>query len=403
MKVILAGRLIDGTEQPSQLNVALLVEEDKIVEIVPQDQLKELPEDCERIDLKEYTVLPGLIDGHLHLSFSCTFNPLVELFQEEDEVIALRILKNAEEALKAGITTVRDCAAKGNSIMKVRDAIKKGWFEASEIICCGMPITTTGGHLHFMGQECDTQDEVRKAIRLAHKQEADFIKVMVSGGNMTHGSNSRMNQYDLEMLKLIVDESHQLGKKVSAHVHTVEGIRNCVEAGVDTLEHCSYLTESGMEYDADLAEKIREKGLFVCPAMGKAYTLPPEQGAPLPEKIAMWAEFTGGRFETTRRMYQQGVKIFAGTDGGCKLTKPGDYYETLKTLHEKVGMTKEDVIRSATTVAAGALGIEDRVGSLRRGMQADIIAVEGNPQETLESLGKIAFVMKKGSVVKSRV
>ena len=234
----------------------------------------------EIIDAGDSYVLPGLIDAHLHLSFSSSAQPLDQLYRDDEATVLLRMVRAAQMELRSGVTTVRDSGSKGMSILQLRDFIRRGELEGPDILAAGMPLTITGGHCNFCGLECDSREEAVKAVRLLCKQGVDYIKVMVSGGNMTPGSDSLIDQYDQDTLKAIVCEAHERGKKVSGHVHSVIGVENAVEAGFDTLEHCSFKTAEGADYREELAAKMREKHIAVNPAMGKAYVLPPE--VPLP-------------------------------------------------------------------------------------------------------------------------
>lgn len=354
----------------------------------------------EIIDAGDNYVLPGLIDAHLHLSFSSSAQPLDQLYGDDEATVLLRMVRAAQMELRSGVTTVRDSGSKGMSILQLRDFIRRGELEGPDILAAGMPLTITGGHCNFCGLECDSREEAVKAVRLLCKQGVDYIKVMVSGGNMTPGSDSLIDQYDLDTLKAIVYEAHQRGKKVSGHVHSVIGVENAVEAGFDTLEHCSFKTPEGADYREELVAKMREKHIAVNPAMGKAYVLPPEEAAPLPDKVAMWGAFQKSRFDTTEAMYRAGVEIIAGTDAGCKNTKFDEFYLTLNLLHEKVHMTKEDVLLSATARAAGVLGISHLVGAVEAGRQADILFVKGNPLDNLLNLKQPEMVLKRGERVR---
>lgn len=379
----------------------LLIDGEHIVKIGLLEDFAELIQ-CEKptiLDMRGYYVMPGMIDGHLHLSFSSSSQPLKELYEDDDETILLRMVKAAQMELRSGVTTVRDSGARGMSVLKLRDFIKSGEIQGPDIISAGMPITITGGHCNFCGLECDSKEDVVKAVRWLCKEGVDYIKVMISGGNMTPGSDSLIDQYPEEILQAITKEAHMRGKKVSGHVHSTVGIERAIEAGLDILDHCSFKSENGEDYRQDLVDRMASKGIAVNPAVGKAYVLPPEEAAPLPDKIAMWGEFQQSRFKTTERMYRSGVKIVAGTDAGCKNTKFDEFYLTMNLMHEKMHMPKEAVIASATFLAARTLGIGDKVGTLEEGKLADIVVLKKDPLESLLNLREVLYVMKRGERV----
>lgn len=398
MLLIKTKNLITCSNMTAQVNVqemGILIDGDKICQVDESQKIQITP-DLEVLDASSHYVLPGLIDAHLHLSFSASAQPLKELFCDHDDTILLRMAKAAQTELKSGVTTVRDCGAKGMSILNLKKFIDSGEMIGPDILAAGMPITITGGHCYFCGLEADSPGEVQKAVRMLCKQGVDFIKVMVSGGNMTPGSHSGINQYEFEILKIIVDEAHQRGKTVSGHVHSVDGMKSAIMAGFDTLEHCSFKQGTGTDIRLDLIQQMVERGIGVIPAMGKAYILPPEMAAPLPEKVAMWGDFQKSRFSSTEQMYQSGVKIIAGTDAGCKNTRFDELYLTLQLMNEKIHMTKEDVLLSATAKAADMLGISQYVGTIEPGKQADLLVVEKNPLESLLNLKTPVTVLKKG-------
>ncbi len=403
-KLIIAKNFIsctDGQAKLDQRPTGILICGENIEKVAPAEAFQKEVEDpeIEKIDGGQGYILPGLIDGHLHLSFSASRQPVTELVNDTPAQILLRETAAAQTELKSGVTTVRDCGAKGMSILELRDFIRKGVIQGPDIISCGMPITITGGHCNFCGLEADSKEEVVKAVRFLLKSGADYIKVMVSGGNMTPGSNSMIDQYEEETLAAIVKEAHERGKKVAGHVHSVAGIRRAVQAGFDILEHCSFKDGDGEDYREELVEKMKEKNIAVNPAVGKAYILPAEEAAPQPDKVAMWAEFQKSRFSTTERMYQAGVPIFAGTDAGCKNTKFNEFYLTLDMMEKKMHLSKEDVMLSATSLAADILGVGHKVGSIQPGKQADILIVKENPFDSFLNLKDVVMVMKRGKKV----
>lgn len=398
MKVILAKKMIDGYSKELKTNIGVVIEKENIVIVEQRDKLQPLLSEpgIEIIDAGDCTVMPGLIDTHVHLSFSASTNPLNEILAEEENEVLLRMAGNAQKALSAGITTLRDCGAKGYSIIKLREAINKNIIIGPRIVCSGMPLTITGGHCHFFNLEVDSKDEVIKALRKLVKNGVDFIKIMISGGNMTPGSSSKINQYSKNIVETVTEQAHMFGKKVSAHVHSTVSINDAVSSGVDVLDHCSWMKDDNVDYDQKTVEEIVAKGIYVCPAMGKSYILPPKEAAPLPEKIQLWETFQENRFYTTKKMYNSGVKIIAGTDAGCKLTEFDELWKTLLLMHEKLDMPKEEVVKSATSLAAEAIGVGNVVGTIEKGKKADIIFVDGCPYDDLSSLKRVVKVFKNG-------
>ena len=407
MKLILARRLLTCANDKARIekDMGVLIDGETIADVLPLCACQSLMEraDVEVIDAQDAVVMPGMIDAHLHLCFDSSPNPIVALETENAYQTLMRMTAAAQRELFSGVTTIRDAGAKGNSVFALRDEIRKGNLLGPDIVAAGPCITITGGHCHFLGLEVDTPDEVRRAVRQLLKDGADYIKVMISGGNMTPGSSPLIDHYDAETLSIITREAHMHGKKVAAHVHTVKGIQDAITAGIDTLEHCSYKSADapdGVDYRPELAKQLAERGIQVCPAMGKAFILSAEEGAPLPDKVAIWAAFQRSRFETTEAMYRAGVTIIAGTDAGCKNSYFDELALTLGIFEEKIHMQIEDVILGATARAAKAIDRAGLVGSIEKGKQADILFVSGDPTEDLSALRRVCRVLKRGRTVR---
>ena len=241
--ILRAARLFDGRQLLR--DAAVVIDAGVIQAVGPAAEL--LPLDSTRVankeqfDLGDRTLLPGLIDGHVHLTFSGGEQAMVDVVRDSDELLLLRAVRNAERALRAGITTVRDCGDRHNVTFTLRDAIRSGVVRGPRLVACGMPITTTAGHCHFLGLVADTTDELVRAVRRQAQAGADSIKVMATGGRLTPGSNASEAQYSAEQLRLVVEDAHRLGRRVAMHVLGTSGIRNAVAAGADTLEHLSWL------------------------------------------------------------------------------------------------------------------------------------------------------------------
>ncbi len=409
MKIIKCKTLIDGTGNKPLHDIALIINGDSISEICSLNELSTLAqnESAEIIDASAHFVMPGLIDSHVHLAFSAANDPAGDLNQDTEEHLMIRQIRNAQTALRAGITMVRDCGSRGMSLLALRDAVNTGFIQASRIFASGIPITSTGGHCHFLYGETDSEEEIVKMVRRLSRDGSDFIKVMLSGGNMTPGSSPNITQYTLKEIITLVEHSHELGKTVAAHVLNKKSIQIAVQAGIDTLEHCAFLSANGTpDFDPESIDTAIKKGLYISPAINygtvKGYVPGHKEELSDPKiqnKVRFWHELTETRFSTTKIMVQMGAKIIAGTDAGTKLTKFEDYWKILKVLNQRCGMNTMQVIESATRIPAEAMGIRDHFGTLEKGKKADLLILRKDPLQDLKNLTEIERIMLDGNLV----
>jgi imidazolonepropionase-like amidohydrolase len=336
-----------------------------------------------RADYPDSTILPGLIDSHVHLGFDGGPGPAARMRAETDSQQLILMLHRARELLGVGVTTARDLGARGYLAVAVRDAIAGGLARGPRLLAAASPVTVTGGHCWFMGGEADSEDDLRRLVRTHHKHGADLIKVMSTGGFMTTGSAPWYAQFSVAQLAVIVEEAQRVGKPVAAHAHGIEGIRRAVEAGVSTLEHCSFVTETNeRRFDENLAAMIAERGIVVCPTVNV--------NAPYV------AELTGIVVgENLMAMHDMGVRIIAGTDAGVDNTPHHQYAGGLEYL-VKLGFRAGDVVAMATTEAAAALGLGTVTGRLAPGYDADLIVVHGDPLTDIAALGRLRRVIARG-------
>jgi imidazolonepropionase-like amidohydrolase len=384
--------LIDGTGSAPIQEAAILVRDGVIDAVGPASQIQ-APSMAEQIDLGELTILPGLIDAHVHLFGTPEPGGFLATQNESEEWLLLRACSNIRLALACGLTTIRDCGSRGTIILSLAKAITGGIVPGSRVVACGAPITTTAGHCYYLGLEADGMVEVQKAVRGLHKQGVDFIKVMVTGGGITRGSNSNASQYSQEELTAIVEDAHRLGKRVAGHMHGTQGIQRAVDAGFDTIEHGSWLAlnGNGRDYDPRVVEKIIRKGIIVCRTTAGFERVPLEKANP---ECELWPAF-----EVFRNMVRDGVKLAAGTDSGIDYTPIDGYVYTLETMAGLGGMSNNAVLLSATKIAAEAVGLSSHIGTLEKGKQADLIAVSGNPLDDLRVLRNVKWVIKSGKMV----
>src|ERR1700736_3024056 len=273
-----------------------------------------------RADYPGATIMPGLIDSHVHLGFDGGPNPAARMRGETEAQQLVLMLRSARQLLGVGVTTARDLGASAYLDVVVRDAIAADLARGPRMVVAGSPITVTGGHCWFMGGEADSEDDLRRMVRTHHKRGADLIKVMSTGGFMTTGSAPWYAQFSRAQLAVIVEEAARVDKPVAAHAHGIEGIRRAVEAGVTTLEHCSFVTETNeRRFSESLATAIAERGIFVCPTI--------HVNAP---HVAKLTGIVVG--EHLKAMHEMGVRLIAGTDAGMDNTPPHQYVGGLRYL-----------------------------------------------------------------------
>jgi imidazolonepropionase-like amidohydrolase len=336
-----------------------------------------------RADYPDSTIMPGLIDSHVHLGFDGGPTPAARMRAETDEQQLIRMLHSARELLGVGVTTARDLGARGYLDVVARDAIAGGLARGPRMVVAACPVTVTGGHCWFMGGEADSEDDLRRMVRTHHKHGVDLIKVMSTGGFMTTGSAPWYAQFTAAQLAVIVEEARRVDKPVAAHAHGLEGIRRAVEAGVTTLEHCSFVTETNeRRFDEPLAALIAERGIVVCPTVNvNAPYVTDLTGIVVGEHLVA--------------MHDMGVRIIAGTDAGIDNTPHHQYVGGLEYL-VKLGFRPADVLAMATTEAAAVLGVGAVTGRLAPGYEADLIVVHGDPLADIAVLGRLRRVIARG-------
>ncbi|HBY45951.1 MAG TPA: amidohydrolase [Chloroflexi bacterium] len=344
-------------------------------------------------DLGDATILPGLVNMHTHLTLSGSRQCLHDALYDTYEQKMMRAVEHARQAIMSGVTTIRDCGTLDSIVFSVRQASADGLIAAPHVWASGNVLTSTGGHCYFFGNEVDTVEEARRAVREQVKAGADFVKVMATGGGLTPNTNPREAQFDEAQMKAIVEDSARLGRYVAAHCHGTPGIRNAVAAQVRTIEHCSFMVPDGVHYEQPVADEVAEKGIYVCPTFGVG------------ERARQWMEQEGidnpfaatrnQRVDSLRKLWDTGVKFVSGNDAGVTMTRFDDFQLDLELLVEHVGASSAQAIRTGTSQAAEAIGSDD-FGSLAPGKRADILAVRGNAMDDVGALRNILLVIKSG-------
>lgn len=403
--LIHAGRLIDGASDRAFTEMTLRIDAGTIVG-VEKGFAAPGPNDTV-IDLEGYTVLPGLMDMHVHLDGEYSADSRLNEFIMNEADYALDAARNARRTLEAGFTVVRNLGDSFNVTVALREAIADGDVPGPMIFTAAKAIGSTGGHADptngwaqtIMGDPgpregvVNSVADARKAVRQRYKDGADWIKVTATGGVLSVAKNGSNPQFTQEELEAIVSTAADYGLRVAAHAHGAEGMKRAVLAGVASIEHGTYMTD-------EIMRLMQERGTYYVPTIlaGQWVAEKAEIDGFFPELVRPKAAAIGPLIKDTfRRALDAGVPIVFGTDTG--VSAHGDNAREFGLMVE-AGMPPMEAIRSATSVAARFLGIEDTHGTLAAGKQADVVAVPGNPLEDIHVMEHVAFVMKAGRVYK---
>jgi imidazolonepropionase-like amidohydrolase len=391
-----AQRLFDGSGKPVTRDGVVVIEDGRIAAVGTTNQVH-LPPDIQVLDLGDRTLMPGLIDAHVHILSTGSATSGQESRTMTDHQVLLTGARNAQLALKSGLTTVRDCGDRGYLSLVLRDFINAGGIAGPRLVCSGPVLTSTAGHLWWDGIECDTVEDLRRGVRTLVKHGVDCIKLMGTGGNATPGSNPEASQYEAAGFMAVAEDAHRMGKKVAVHVHGVEGTRWAVDAGIDTLEHVPFRAGGGIAYDERLVEDIVRKDLIVSLAMPATwYRLRAED---MREARSHPGHLWEPRYETIRRMHAAGVKLVVSSDTGSTATRIDELALLMEFLVKGVQIPAADALYGVTGLAAEALGLADRLGTLEPGKLADLVAVDGDPLTDISAMQRIHSVVKDGEVV----
>jgi imidazolonepropionase-like amidohydrolase len=403
--IIHAGRLIDGRNDEVQTEMSIVIENDTITEVVA-GFLKPAESD-KLIDLSEHTVMPGLMDMHTHLMGQHSKDSYTEKFFMEESDYALRSTMFARATLMAGFTTVRDLGDNGINSVSLRKAINEGWIIGPRIYTAGKSIATTGGHADpTNGLKGDYRrdagplegvingpDDARKAVRQRYKDGADLIKLTATGGVLSLAASGQNPQFTDEELKAIVETARDYNMVVTVHAHGAEGMKRAVLAGVNSVEHGTYMTE-------EIMELMKERGTYFVPTnmAGEWVAKKAEEPGYFPEIVRPKAAAIGPAIrETFSKACKAGVKIAFGTDSG--VSPHGENAHEFELMVEG-GMPPMKAIQSATLEGARLLRVEDKLGTVEANKLADLVAVQGNPLDDISVMRNVVFVMKDGEIYK---
>tara|TARA_B100000579_G_scaffold284266_1_gene235606 strand:- start:130 stop:1395 length:1266 start_codon:yes stop_codon:yes gene_type:complete len=408
MLVIQVGELIDGISNDTKKNISIIINGNSIVDIKPTGELA-IPTglDYKLIDYSDKTILPGLIDSHVHLTGIGDGRSGDQLAQLPDEVLSINMANNAKKHLHSGVTTVRDCGAKNDTAFHLRTAAQMGIIESPRLVLSGRPLAIIGGHLSYFGEQITGTNECRAAVRYLIKQGADFIKVTASGGS-TNTSFPLKPSFSQEELNVIVEEAHKFGKHVAAHCHNSESMVRSLKAGVDTIIHGVFKESDGTnKYREDVVELMLKNNTFVNPTLAPGMMRVKimenkknegnfsESDQEEMDKVLFEHEY---RMECFNKMYEAGISMSAGSDSAWGAYEMGNFFLDIEG-HVAGGQSPMEAIKSATSVASQSCWIDDSIGSIEIGKLADMIVLDESPVNQIENLRTISEVIKDGEFV----
>lgn len=388
------ARVLDGTGATHD-RVTLLIHGTKIVAIGPSRTIT-TPKDAVRIDGRGLTILPGLIDCHVHLCLGGEADVVGTVESEQPSYTLLKSVSHARATVEAGFTTVRDVGSRDHSIFMLKRAIDSDMVPGPRIVGAGLAICMIGGHARFIGQEVAGTEQVRRVVAEQVAAGAGVIKVIASGGILTPGTSPDTAQMTMEELAAAVDQAREAGRKVAAHAHGASGMKNAIQAGVHSIEHATLLND-------EAGALMKRYGVYMVPTLSAlATTAACRPSCGIPESALTKAKAMTKQHQASfKQAHQSGIRIAMGTDAGTPFNYHGDNAQELERM-VAFGMTPMEAILASTASAARLIGIERTVGTLKKGKEADLLVVKGDPLKQIELLrdrSKILGVMKAGRFV----
>lgn len=399
MEYVLAGAtLIDGLGGAAAANAAVHVKDGRIAWVGRAGDLPTAAQNADSVDLSGKWLLPGLIDAHIHVCYNGA-ESVFALLERPRDALVLEAVDIVRRILSHGTTTVRDIGGEKYIEMSLRNAIEAGFIQGPRMKTSGRVISMTGGHAHFIAREADGPDEVRKAAREQIKAGADTVKLMATGGSATPGQDIMASQFTVAEIKAAVETAHMMGRTVAAHCHGTGGIKNCLLAGVDSIEHGTYL-------DEETADMMVENGASLVLTLGvgnpdlESYPLSPVQKADAERRRPMIEKGVKQIRETIALARAKGVFLGSGSDAGGNPLAP-HHYSMARELELLVanGIAEMEAIGIVTMNNAKILRWENDIGSIEPGKLADLLVIDGDPLADIRNVRKVAAVYKGGEKV----
>ncbi|GAB3197490.1 amidohydrolase family protein [Geodermatophilus arenarius] len=383
-----ADHAFDG-ERVLRDGALVLVDDGRIVAVEPAGAAP--PDGVPVTALPGTTLLPGLVDTHVHLCGDSGPRALDQLPELEPAQVDAIVAAALRQHLAAGVTAVRDLGDVGWTVVERAPA------DGPTVVAAGPPLTCPAGHCAGMGGEVRGAEALRAAVRERAERGADVVKLMASGGAMTAGTDMAACQFSAAEVRAVVEEAHRLGLPVTAHAHALTAVRQVLGAGVDGIEHCSCLTATGWGVPPALAEQLARAGTAVCPTLGLAEgAVPPPRVQELIDRLDMTEQ---ARAADAARLHRAGVRVVSGVDCGIAPGKPHGLLPRAVASLADGGVPAPEALATATSVAAAACGLGGRTGRLAPGLDADLLLVDGDPTVDVAALARVRVVVSRGREV----
>jgi imidazolonepropionase-like amidohydrolase len=408
-KVLKAAAVLDVDKGRVVPDGFVLVAGEKIQSWGNRVDLPSVPPDTAVLSFPRQTLIPGLINSHAHLCVPSGGQPFY--LKQSDEMALLTAVRNMRRELLSGVTTVRDCGDQNGVLFALRKAVNLAILDGPRLVLCGPPLTMTGGHAHFLGGVADGPAEIARMVRRRIAAGADFIKLIGTGGG-TPGTHPAHASYSRAELAAAVSTAHRLDVPVTVHCRGIPGIVNALEAGVDQIEHaCFERPDGSLSYDPELVRRMVRAGISVTPTIQlyrdaqvhlKKKAADRSLNAAEQKRLAGLPGVIESKLKALQGFLAAGVSIVAGNDAGLPYTGFGCLWQELDAMILG-GMTAIQAITAATQAAARTMDMEDRIGSIQPGKQADLLVVDGDPTTDISALSRVRLVMLAGRTIFQKI
>ena len=408
-KIILCNNIIDGISDTPIKNKAILIDGSKISGVGPRNEIKQpMGADADIYDFSNSTVMPGMIDAHTHHNGFGDGRLGDELVKLPDEILVLNSARNARKSLFSGVTTIRENGPKNKTMLELRKNIVRGDQIGPRMMLCGRPISIIGGHMGYFGSQVTGEIQSRAMVRQLIKEGADYIKITATGGS-TITSDPLRPAFNLDELKAITEEAHKFNKLTAAHCTSTEGIKLSVQADVDMIIHSVFKEPNGdNRFDNKTAELMAFKGVYVNPtlhvfrsqiwAKQKSMADKPENKEDILALDIEKKEFER-RVDDVNKLIEFGAKVITGSDSSWGDYQLGNTAYEVECL-ELAGLSRSKSIKSVTSESAVSIGVDQSVGTLEKGKEADILVLEKDPYDDIDNLWRVQDVFLRGTIIK---